>query len=307
MRGTMMHIVPSGLRAVAASGAAGLLRQSRCLALLKLRICWLITLTAVVGLMAAPYGFSAEKALYLALATLAAASAASALNHYFDRDLDAVMKRTRGRPLVGACPPSAAPALALVLLAVSAAVSLLKLNYMVALHLFLGAFVYAVVYTVWLKRRSSLNIVIGGLAGSFAVLAGGASAEPAFCSAPVLLAVVLFFWTPSHFWSFAIVHREDYERAGVPMLPNVVGNRKAALWIMGNTAVLVASSFVPVALGLFGALYAAAAAVAGGLFLYRSALLVREQSKEAAWRNFKASMAYLAILFAGVMLDALAG
>lgn len=292
---------------MAVSGAAGLSRQARCLALLKLRICWLITLSAIVGLMSAPYGFSAEKAVFLAIATMAAASAASALNHYFDRDIDAVMKRTRGRPLVTACPPSAAPVLALVLLAVSVAVSFLKLNYMVALHLLLGAFVYAVVYTVWLKRRTGLNIVVGGLAGSFAVLAGGASAEPAFCAAPFLLAVVLFFWTPSHFWSFAIVHREDYERAGVPMLPNIVGDRRAAVWIMANTAVLVASSFVPVALGLFGAVYAASASIAGALFLYRSALLVKEQSREAARRNFKASMAYLSILFAGVMLDALAG
>lgn len=307
MRGVMSQILPSGLKAFTAFAAEGLLKPSRYLPLLKLRICWLITLSAVVGLLAAPYGFSPEKAVFLAIATMAAASAASAMNHYFDRDIDSVMKRTRGRPLVSACPPSAAPALAIVLLAVSVTISLLKLNYMVALHLFLGAFVYAVVYTVWLKRRSSLNIVIGGLAGSFAVLAGGASAEPAFCSAPVMLAVVLFFWTPSHFWSFAIVHREDYGRAGVPMLPNVVGNKKAAAYIMANTVVLVASSFVPVAFGLFGALYAASAVLAGALFLYRSALLLRDPSKDAAWRNFKASMAYLAILFAGVMLDALAG
>ena len=273
------------------------------LPLFKLRICWLITLSAVVGLAAAPYGLTAGKFAFLVLGTMAAAAAASALNIYFDRDIDSVMKRTRGRPLASNCPPAAAPIAAAVLLGLSVAISLLELNYMVALHLFLGAFVYAIVYTVWLKRRSWLNIIVGGLAGSFAVLAGGASAEPEFCATAVMLSVVMFFWTPSHFWSFAIVHRDDYERAGVPMLPNVVGDRKAAVYIAINTVLLVGSSLLPVFLGYFGVLYAVAATAAGAYFLYWNARLVRNTTKEIAWKNFKVSMAYLAILFAGVFLE----
>jgi len=174
---------------------------------------------------------------------------------------------------------------------------------MATLHLFLGAFVYAVVYTVWLKRRSWLNIIVGGLAGSFAVLAGGASAEPGFCLEPMMLAVVMFFWTPSHFWSFAIVHRDDYERAGVPMLPNVVGDERAAKYIMVNTVLLVASSAVPVFMGYFGPIYAIAASAAGAYFLYWNARLVLNTTKALAWKNFKVSMAYLGILFAGVLLE----
>jgi protoheme IX farnesyltransferase len=274
--------------------------------LFKLRICWLITVSALVGLSAA-HGFSLEKAVFLSVATMAAAAAASALNHYFDMDIDRLMKRTRRRPMEEGCTSFAALASAAVLLALSVAVSVWKLNYMATVHLMLGAFVYGVVYTVWLKRRSWMNIIVGGLAGSFAVLAGGASVEPGLCAAPVMLAVVLFFWTPSHFWSFAIVHREDYDRAKVPMLPSVVGDRKAAFYILVNTSLLVASSFAPLVTGSLGAVYGAVAALAGAFFLYRNFQLVRDTSKKIAWMNFKASMAYLGALFAGVGLDVFLG
>ncbi len=274
--------------------------------LFKLRICWLITVSALVGLAAAP-GFSLEKAAFLSIATMAAAAAASALNHYFDMDIDRLMKRTRRRPMEEGCTPFAALASAAGLLAVSVAVSVWKLNYMATVHLMLGAFVYGVVYTVWLKRRSWMNIIVGGLAGSFAVLAGGASSEPGLCAAPVMLAVVLFFWTPSHFWSFAIVHMEDYDRAKVPMLPSVVVDRKAAVYILVNTSLLVSSSFAPLVTGSLGAVYGAVAAIAGAFFLYRNFQLVKDTSKKIAWMNFKASMAYLGALFAGVGLDVFLG
>lgn len=274
--------------------------------LFKLRICWLITVSALVGLAAAP-GFSLEKAAFLSAATMAAAAAASALNHYFDMDIDRLMKRTRRRPMEEGCTPFAALASAAGLLILSVGVSVWKLNYMATVHLMLGAFVYGVVYTVWLKRRSWMNIIVGGLAGSFAVLAGGASSGPGLCGAPVMLAVVLFFWTPSHFWSFAIVHREDYDRAKVPMLPSVVGDRKAAVYILVNTSLLVASSFAPLVTGSLGAVYGLAAALAGAFFLYRNIQLVKDTSKKIAWMNFKASMAYLGALFAGVGLDVFLG
>lgn len=279
---------------------------ARYVPLFKLRICWLITLSALVGLLSAP-SFSLEKAVFLSLATMAAAAAASALNHYFDMDIDRVMKRTRRRPMEEGCTPAAALASAFALLVLSAALSIWKLSYMATVHLMLGAFVYAVVYTVWLKRRSWMNIIVGGLAGSFAVLAGGASAEPGLCAAPVMLAVVLFFWTPSHFWSFAIVHKEDYDRASVPMLPSVVGEKKAARYILVNTALLVASSFAPLFTGGLGAVYGISAGLAGAFFIYRNVQLLKDTSKKIAWMNFKASMAYLGVLFAGVGLDVLLG
>ncbi len=277
------------------------------LPLFKLRICSLITFSAVVGLVSAPYGArSLKNAAFLIAATMMASAAASAFNHYFDRDIDSVMKRTRKRPLPSSVGAGAQVALvsAVLLFVVSMAVACLALNYMVGLHLFLGAFVYAVVYTVWLKRRSWTNIIIGGLAGSFAVLAGGASASPDLCAVPVMLAVVMFFWTPSHFWSFAIVHREEYEKASIPMLPSVVGDKFTARCILVNTAVMVGLSLLPVFLGYLGLVYACAAVLSGAFFLYRNCELLKDTSKAVAWKNFKASMVYLAVLFAAVIVEA---
>ncbi len=276
------------------------------LPLFKLRICSLITFSAIVGLIAtSSEGLSFGKMAFLVAATMLAAASASAFNHYFDSDIDAVMARTRKRPLPSGDIAGSKPVLAAAagLFILSLVVSLTALNYMVALHLALGAFVYAVVYTVWLKRRSWTNIIIGGLAGSFAVLAGGASASPDLCAPPVILAVVMFFWTPSHFWSFAIYHREEYARAGVPMLPVVVGDRRTALYTLLNTVLLVASSLVPWLMGTSGPVYLVAAVLMGAYFIYWNVRLLRDPSREVAWKNFKISMAYLGVLFSSVIVD----
>src|SRR3989304_4623527 len=161
----------------------------------------------------------------------------------------------------------------------------------------------AILYRAWLKRRSWVNIIIGGPAGSFAVLAGGASATPELCAAPVLLAITMFFWTPSHFWSFAILHREDYEKAGVPMLPNVIGDSRTARWGLLNTTALVASSFLPFLFGYLGIVYAAAATAVGIYFIAMNLKLIRSQRKEIARANFRASMVYLGGLFIAVIAD----
>lgn len=278
----------------------------RYLPLFKLRICSLITVSAVVGLVAARSELpSMGTVALLAVSTMCAAVAASAFNHYFDSDIDSMMERTRGRPLASASGVRARAVLmaALLLFALSLLVSSFALNFMVAIHLALGAFVYAALYTVWLKRRSRLNIVIGGLAGSFAVLAGGASASPEFCAPPVLFAVVIFFWTPSHFWAFAMCHREDYEKAGVPMLPVVVGDKRTALYILINTVFLVAASFAPFFMGYSGWVYMAGAAFAGAYFLFWNFRLLKRPEKAVAWKNFKVSMFYLGILFVSVIID----
>lgn len=276
---------------------------ARYLPLFKLRICSLITVSALAGLLLSPGAFPPGRAAFLALATLAAAAAASALNHYFDRDIDRVMQRTRSRPLEQGCSPRVALVSAAALLALSTGVSLAKLGFAPAVHLMLGAFVYAVVYTVWLKRRSPANIIVGGLAGSFAVLAGGASNGTGLDSLPVMLAAVMFLWTPPHFWSFAIAHREDYDRARVPMLPSVVGEKKAAIVILVNTLFLVAASIAPVIAGRLGPAYFGTAIFAGVFFLYTSVRLVKDASKRNALMNFRASMAYIGLLFAGIALD----
>jgi protoheme IX farnesyltransferase len=162
-----------------------------------------------------------------------------------------------------------------------------------------------VIYTIWLKRRSWLNVVIGGLAGSFAVLAGGALARPELCLPPVLFAAVLFFWSPSHFWSLAIAYKSDYAGARIPMLPTVAGEARTARSILLNTVGLLASSVLPFALGLLGWIYLIVGVAAGGsLMLARNlALLRRPTDRRLALANFHASNLFLLLLFLGVVLD----
>lgn len=271
----------------------------------KLRIGVAIMLTALAGLAVTPGArLAGWQVLILALAVLASSAAAGAFNHYAERDLDARMPRTRKRPFVTGRFHAGTGWLAAIalLLAGAVAAAALATNALAALYVFLGAFVYGVVYTVWLKRRTWLNIVLGGLAGSFAVLAGAAAVDPGLAPAPLILAIVLFLWTPPHFWSLALVYQRDYAAAGVPMLPVVVGARRAARIIFAHTALLVALSLLPLAFGL-GWIYLLGAAAGGAYFLRASVRLVREPTPHAAMANFRASLLQLALLLAAAILD----
>jgi len=276
------------------------------LSIFKIRIGMLIAFSAVVGYVVAEKGVPSFLRIFLlAILTLMASAGAGAYNQYYDRDIDAIMKRTGGRPLAsGRVRLTHGVAFAgIFLIFLSVIVAFFTFNYVVSLHLFLGAFVYAVIYTVWLKRRSWINIIIGGLSGSFAVLAGGAASRPDFCLPPMLLAVVLFFWTPSHFWSFAIVHREDYQKVGIPMLPVILGNYKSALLILFNTLFLFISSLLPFFFGYLGLIYLSVVVIIGTFFIIRNIQLFFNPSKDIAYKNFKASMIYLSVLFISVLLD----
>jgi protoheme IX farnesyltransferase len=274
--------------------------------LFKLRIGVAIALAAAAGLAvergAAPSGASA---LVLVLAVLVASAAAGAFNQYVERDLDARMARTRGRPFVTGELKHGPAWLWLIGAMIAAAVlaAAIAANVPAAIHVFLGAFTYGVVYTVWLKRRTWWNIVVGGLAGSFAVLAGAAAVSPVPGPEAFGLAVVLFLWTPPHFWSLAIACRADYAAAGVPMLPVVVGDARAARAILAGAALLVAASLVPAAFGL-GWTYLAAAAAGGAFFLRKCVALVRQPGRETARAAFLASLLQLGAVLTGAMLDA---
>jgi protoheme IX farnesyltransferase len=177
------------------------------------------------------------------------------------------------------------------------------LNAAAAAYTFAGAFTYAVVYTVWLKRRTPWNIVIGGLAGSFAVLAGAAAAAPDTLDAlPLSFAVVLFLWTPPHFWSLAIAFRDDYAAAGVPMLPVVVGDARAAQAVLASAAMVVAASVFPALLGM-GAVYLTAAVAGGAYLLANSLRLVRAPNRRNALVNFHASLVQLTLLLVAAIAD----
>ena len=272
----------------------------------KVRIGTAIMLTALAGIAVAP-GPAPEpwQIMVLALAVLLSSASAGAFNMYVERDLDARMNRTRNRPFVtGRFNASGYWLTGIVLLLVfSIAAATLATNAIAALYVFLGAFVYGVVYTVWLKRRTWMNIVVGGLAGSFAVLAGAAAVDPGLAPAPVALAVVLFLWTPPHFWSLAFKYKDDYAAAGVPMLPVVVNERTAARIILAHTVLLVGLSLTPVLYGL-GWIYLLGAASGGGLFVWTSIGLVRNPSAKTAMTNFHASLVQLSLLLLAAILDA---
>jgi protoheme IX farnesyltransferase len=273
--------------------------------LFKLRIAAVITFTGVAAaILAAPARPTAGTLALLALTLMLAAASAGALNHALDVDIDARMARTRARPLpAGRIGRRRVVGVALSLMVVALAAAALGMNRVVALHLFGGAFVYVVVYTAWLKRRSALNIVIGGLAGSFAALAGGASVRPDLCLPPVLLASIIFLWTPPHFWALAILYEDDYRAAGVPMLPVTQGAKRAAGWILGHTVLLVAVSLAPTMLGAPGPVYGVTAAGLGVYYLWRNLQLLRQPTPGTARAAFRASLVYLTLLVIVMLAD----
>jgi heme o synthase len=271
----------------------------------KLRIGALMALTAVAGYVVTPgIRLSSPQLLLLALVVLGASAAAGAFNQFAEHDLDAKMARTARRAFVtgAATPDNRWLALIAALLLVSVALGGWAFNLTVAFHLFMGAFFYGVIYTLWLKRRSPLNIVIGGAAGSFAVLAGAAAADPGLSPESALLAVVLFLWTPPHFWALAIVLHKDYEAAGVPMLPVVKGDAVAARVILVNTVALVAVSLLPFLFAM-GWIYLAGALAGGAYFIFRSVQLVVSPTQKTAMRCFLASLVQLSAVLLAAMAD----
>ena len=271
----------------------------------KLRIGVVITLAAMGGMVITPgQTLTGWQVLVLSLAVFMASAAAGAFNQYFDHDIDAKMARTENRPFVNGFFQHSRKWLVIigVMLTVAVAAAAFAFNAMTALNIFLGAFTYAIVYTVWLKRRTWLNIVFGGLAGSFAVLAGAAAVDPAIGPLPMLLALVLFLWTPPHFWSLAIVIRDQYAAAGVPMLPVVKGDKKAARIILGHTILLVLATLMPVFYGL-GWMYLVGALLGGGYFIVKSVQLLRNPTKQTAMANFIASLVQFTVLMVALMLE----
>ena len=271
----------------------------------KLRIGAAITLCTLAGMAVTPGNpLTANQIAVLVLAVFLSSASAGAFNQFAERDLDARMSRTRNRPFATGAYRAGWVWLSgiISLLALAVGIAGWVLNAHVALYVFLGAFFYAVVYTLWLKQRSVWNIVIGGLAGSFAVLAGAAAVTPELAPVAIILAIVLFLWTPPHFWSLATVLHKDYADAGVPMLPVVIGDTATAWVILGHTLALVALSLLPLAYGM-GLLYLAGAVTGGGYFIYRSIVLVRDPGPKAATSNFLASFVQLGLLLVAAIFD----
>ena len=276
------------------------------LGIFKLRIGVLIMISALAGLAITPgpvIGF--VQGLVLALSVLVASASAGAFNQYIEADTDRLMARTRRRAFASGALSTSPLWLGVIGLLLAAAVGATGffVNPVAALFIFLGAFCYGVVYTLWLKRRTWVNIVIGGLSGSFAVLAGAAAVEPTLGALPLLLALVLFLWTPPHFWSLAIAYQAEYAAAGVPMLPVVVGVPRAARIVHANAIALVAVSLLPMLFGA-GPVVLVGAVLGGAYFLRKTRALARAPSRATAMASFFASMVQLSALLAAVAVDA---
>ncbi len=276
--------------------------------LMKLRIDALLLLVAAAGYVATsgpridPVSFG-----LLMVTGLLAASGASATNHYLDRDVDAIMRRTSGRPLPmhRIEPATRALGFGIGLTAISLGVAYLWINPLTAAMIGLGYAVYVGVYTLGLKRNHVSNIVIGGFAGSCPALAGSAAAANAISLPAALIALLVFLWTPGHFWALAYRNREDYRRAGLPMLPAVQDERTSA-WAIGiSTAIVALSSIAFAFTDAFHDGYLVVSLIAGAILLYLAAGFVRSPTPERAWTGYKFSGIYLAILLVAMMADAL--
>ena len=273
--------------------------------LMKPRVMFLAVFTALVGLVIAPGQLDPLLGSIAILAIAAGAGAAGVLNMWYDADIDAVMTRTIGRPIPrGRVSRAEALAFGLVLACGAVAVLALALNLKAAALLAFTIFFYVVVYTMWLKRQTPQNIVIGGAAGALPPVIGWAAATGEIGLEPLILFLSVFLWTPPHFWSLSLNRADEYARAGVPMLPVVAGRAATTRQILIYSVLLLPVSLLPWALGFAGTIYGAAAAICGALFVglawqLRSA---GETNRRAAHRLFAFSIVYLFVLFAALLV-----
>jgi protoheme IX farnesyltransferase len=293
-----------GARAPAARRARDLVADY--VRLTKPRIISLLLVTTVCAMLVAAQGWPDGRALlWTSVGGYLAAGGANAINQYVDRDIDARMKRTSGRPVVaGRVSPRSALVFGIALGAISALLLGTLVNWLSAGLAVLGLLLYVFLYTIWLKRTTTHNIVIGGAAGAVPPLVGWAAVTGGLSLEALLMFAIVFFWTPPHFWALALILRQDYEDAGVPMLPNVRGDAETGRQILLWTLVLVGVSLLPAAAGLAGALYLAAAAVLGAGFIALALRLGRRPDTARARRTFSYSMLYLALLLSAMVVDA---
>jgi len=274
------------------------------LTLMKPGVMSLVVFTGLAGMVLAPGHINLFQQL-LTLACISLASGAgAAINMWYDRDIDLIMKRTSKRPIpAGRVAPDDALAFGIFLAVLSVMLMELALNTVAAGLLAFAIFFYAVVYTMWLKRSTPQNIVIGGAAGAFPPMIGWAAVTGDVSLFSVILFMIIFLWTPPHFWALALFKNEDYTRAGVPMMPVVAGALKTKKLMLHYTRLLVLTSLLPCVWHMAGLLYGAAALLLGGIFLWHAHRVLLDNSDRWAKKTFGFSILYLFMLFSVMMLD----
>ena len=242
--------------------------------------------------------------IHIIIAGTLASAGSSALNHYYDRDIDLKMKRTSVRPIPsGRLKANHALVYGLAVSCAAVIYAYFMLNPFATFFIALGIFFYVIVYTLWLKRLNPSNIVIGGFAGSAASMAGWSAATGSMDILGFLIGLLVFAWTPSHFWCLAMKIKDDYEQAGVPMLPVVIGMQKTSKYILANTIILLPFSLMLYAFGM-GIVYIVIAAISGGMMLVYHYKLTKNPTSDFAWKAYKVTAPYLTIIFVGIALDA---
>lgn len=286
-----------------ASGAARIWREY--LALCKPRVVSLIVFTAVIGMFLSVDGMVPLQALVFGTLGIGlAASAGAAINHIADQKIDAVMARTRGRPLPsGKLDTVGAVVFAGILCAVSMVLLVSMVNTLTAVLTFASMIGYSVIYTVFLKYRTPQNIVIGGAAGAMPPVLGWTAVTGAVDAHALLLFLIIFAWTPPHFWALAIHRKDDYARADIPMLPVTHGVAFTRMYVLLYTVILFVVSLLPFATRMSGALYLAGALVLGAGFFYHAIVLYLGRDPAAPYRTFKYSIYYLSGVFAALLID----
>ncbi len=277
-------------------------------ALLKPRVVSLVVFTGVTGIMVAPGSIHPLIALVALLCIAVGAGAAGAINMWYDRDIDAVMTRTSRRPIpMGKITPGDALGFGTVLAVGSVTVMGLAVNHAAAALLAVSILFYVFIYTVWLKRRTPQNIVIGGAAGAFPPMIGWAAVTGSVGIESVLLFALIFFWTPPHFWALALYRRGDYEKAGIPMLPVVAGEAETRKQMLLYTILLLPIAVAPAWFGVVGWLYGGVALVLGLVFLAAAIAVCFDKTHRSAKRMFGYSIFYLFALFATMIADVPSG
>ena len=287
---------------------AGEARVEDYLELLKPRVMSLVVFTALVGMLVAPGGINPVIGLIAIVSIALGGGASGALNMWYDADIDAIMSRTQNRPIpAGRISSGEALTYGLFLSIFSVALLGLATNWVAGGLLAFTIFFYAVIYTIWLKRSTPQNIVIGGAAGALPTMVGWAAVTGTVSWESVALFLIVFLWTPPHFWALALYKQGDYAAAGVPMMPNVKGEASTRRQIFVYTVILAVSAFLPVYLGTGGWIYAAVAALTGLGFVYLAIRLLRAPTnvdmRKAARRLFTFSLSYLFVLFLGLLAD----
>ena len=274
----------------------------------KPRIIVLLVITAVTSMYAGSKLVGPEigylEILHIIIVGSIASAGSSALNHYYDRDIDSKMKRTSNRPIPsGRIVDSRVLVYGLGASIFSVIYAALIINYLCAFFVALGIFFYVIIYTMWLKRLNSSNIVIGGFAGSAASMAGWSAATGSIDILGFLIGFLVFVWTPSHFWCLAMKLRDDYAEVNVPMLPVLIGMERTSKYILANTIILLPYSLLLYAFGM-GIVYTIIASIAGGLMLVYHYKLTKTPTSDFAWKAYKVTAPYLTIIFIGIALDA---